>query len=227
MEERSIREIIREERKKLSGMTWGQRLGYIWDYYKPLMVAVLVIIVIISIGVTIYQNMQINYIVQVYMTNCNSLEMDVDQIAADFGEYIGGLEKHDQVTVDTSVLLDSESLSEAAMAGQMKMMALSAAGDIDVVLFDEANFERYCESGALEDLESLLDQEQLAAWSDLLVPGTNSETGEEGVYALQLQNAPLLVEQNAYGGGPVYGAVMVSSVRKDMGVAFLQFLLEE
>lgn len=226
MEERSIREIIREELKKMSGMTWGQRLGYIWDYYKPLMVAILVIIACISIGVTIYQNKQINHIVQVYMTNCNNLEMDSDQIAADFGEYIGGLEKHDEVNVDTSLFLDQEDMSEAAMAGQMKMMALSAAGDMDLVLFDEENYERYCEGGALENLEELLTEEELAQWSDLLVPGTDKESGTKGMYALQLQDAPVLVKQNAYMGGPVYGAVMVTSQRKDMAVTFLRFLLE-
>ena len=60
MDERSIREIIREELKKLKGMTWGQRLGYIWDYYKPLMAAILAVILVISIGVSIYRNMQLH-----------------------------------------------------------------------------------------------------------------------------------------------------------------------
>ena len=97
MDERSIREVIREELKKLKGMTWGQRLGYIWDYYKPLMAAILAVILVISIGVSIYRNMQINHLLNVYFVNCNSTELDAQAITDDFAEYIGGIGAKDEI----------------------------------------------------------------------------------------------------------------------------------
>ena len=44
MDDKNPKAVIREELKKLSALSWGERVGYIWDYYKPLMAAILVII---------------------------------------------------------------------------------------------------------------------------------------------------------------------------------------
>ena len=134
MDERSIREIIREELKKLKGMTWGQRLGYIWDYYKPLMAAILAVILVISIGVSIYRNMQINHLLNVYFVNCNSTELDAQAITDDFAEYIGGIGAKDEILLDTSTILDAEDTSQYSMASQMKFTAVVAAGDVDVAM---------------------------------------------------------------------------------------------
>ena len=168
MDERSIREIIREELKKLKGMTWGQRLGYIWDYYKPLMAAILAVILVISIGVSIYRNMQINHLLNVYFVNCNSTELDAQAITDDFAEYIGGIGAKDEILLDTSTILDAEDTSQYSMASQMKFTAVVAAGDVDVAIFDSEQYEKYRDGYGLEDLSKVLSEEQLSKWEDAI-----------------------------------------------------------
>ena len=226
MDERSIREIIREELKKLKGMTWGQRLGYIWDYYKPLMAAILAVILVISIGVSIYRNMQINHLLNVYFVNCNSTEMDAQAITDDFAEYIGGIGAKDEILIDTSTVLDAEDTSQYSMASQMKFTAVAAAGDIDVAVFDTEQYEKYRDGYGLEDLSKILSEEQLSKWKDSLVYGTDEETGKEIPVALDVQKASLMEQSKAYNGEKVYAVVMANSSHTDMSAKFLEYLMQ-
>lgn len=227
MDERSIREIIREELQKLKGMTWGQRIGYIWDYYKPLMVAILAVILVISIGVSIYRNMQINHLLNVYFVNCNSAEVDAQEITDDFAAYLGGIGAKDEILIDTSTVLDAEDTSQYSMASQMKFTAVVAAGDVDVAIFDAEQYEKYRDGYGLEDLSKVLSEEQLSKWQDSIVYGKDEETGKEIPVALKVQDAPLITKYNAYNGEEAYAAVLVNSEHTDMSAEFLDYLMED
>ncbi|MDO4298678.1 MAG: hypothetical protein Q4C59_09445 [Lachnospiraceae bacterium] len=226
MDERSVKEIIREEWKKLSGLTWGQRLGYIWDYYKPLMVVMLVIAAAISIGVTIYHNLQINHVFQTYWVNSNSFEFNSDEVAAEFAEYIGGIGKNDEITVDASVQYSLTENTQYSMAAQMKLTALMATGDMDVLLLDGEIYEHFMEVGAaFQELSELYPEEQLKIWEPYLVKGENTESGGEGVYALLVTDAPVLKRLNAYPEGEVYAVVMTGTKHPEECAQFLNYLL--
>lgn len=252
MDERSIREKIREEWKKLSKLSWGERLVYIWDYYKPLMAAVAGVILAISIGVSIYHNLQINTLLNAYFINCNALDADGDAIAADFAAYLGGIGDKDEIHVDTMTTLDDEDMSNYGTANQMKMTAYIAAGDVDVLLLNQSAYDKYDGSGAFADLSALLTNEQLAQWSDLLVYGevekqtesmTDAESqtdeaaelnagentwqgGNEVPVALKMQEAPGVKKFNAYYDEPVYAVILGNSKHTDMAVDFLAYLLD-
>ncbi len=224
MDGRSVKEIIREELKKLKELTWGQRFGYIWDYYKPLMVAVLVIAALVSIGVTIYKNKQIDHLLNVYMVNCDPVSTDGEALAQSFGEYLGGLDKNQEVTFDTSISLDDDT-SEYGMAGQMKLVTLSAAGEIDILLLDPESYLTYSDADYFADLTTLLSEELLAAWSDLLI-GADGEPADGGAaYAVDLTDSPVLVQTGAYGDGTVYGCVLGRQEYSELCDDLFEFLL--
>lgn len=221
-DEKTLKEIIREELKKLSKLTWGQRFGYIWDYYKPLMAGIIGIIMLISLGVTIYHNMQLNNLIQVYMIDCNSPGINNEEISAEFGEYIGGIGANDVITIDTSIMLDDVA-SEYGMTGTVKMMALTAAGDIDIALMNEQTFDQYEKQDFFVDLHEILTPEQLEKWSDRLVTGKATGT----VCALELTDAPLLERYNAFWGQKVYGGVVASGENMTYCSDFFEYLMTE
>lgn len=168
MEEKSLKRIVREELSKLSELSWKERIGYVWDYYKPLMVAVLAVIVLVHLGITIYHNKQIENLLSVYMVNCNSFSVDSELIAEDIAERMGGLEEKQEITVDTSISI-SDSVSQSALAYQMKLATLIAAGEIDILLLDADTFETYAAQDTFLDLTEVLTGEELEKWEDLLV----------------------------------------------------------
>lgn len=224
-ENKTWREIIREELKKLSQLTWGQRLGYIWDYYKPLMAAVIAVIFIISIGVTIYHNLQLTTVLQAYLVNCNALSIDVDEMTEDFSEYLGGLDKKEVLLIDTGITLDDD--DRAGYAQQMKFTTLSANGDMDVILFPPELFEKYQKEGMFLDLTTILSEEQQNALADYFVYGEDQTDGEDKVFGLNVQQSPVLGRYDAYCGDPVYAVVMGNAKHTDACDDFLSYLMEQ
>ena len=227
MDDRTLKEIIREELKKLSKLSWGQRVGYVWDYYKPLLAAILGIIMVISIGVTIYRNLQLNQLLQVYFVNCNALEVDGEQIAAEFGEYIGGIGDHDVISIDTSIYVSENDNSQYGVANQMKLVTMAAAKAMDLMLVDEEEYLKLAEQGYFADLSDYLSEDQLEEWSDLLVEGPETEDGTIPISALDLTEAPLITEKNVYAGNKVYGAVMANAVHTDLCDDFFSYLFQK
>lgn len=226
MDERSIKEIIREELGKLSKLTWGQRLVYVWDYYKPLMAALLVIIGLISVGVTIYRNMQLNYLMNAFFINCHSYQFDSDELANEFAELIGGIGEKDVISIDPTMTFLGDN-SQYEMANQMKLMAMSAASEIDFVVLDEAKYQELEVQGFFKNLNEVLTADQLEQWSDLLVEGTKKEDGIIPISAIDLTDAALLTEIKAYSDVKVYGAIATTSVRTELCDEFFSYLLGE
>ena len=226
MDERSLKEVIREEWKKLSGLKWGQRLGYIWDYYKPLMLGILGIIAVISLGISLYRNAQIDTIFQGYFINCGTLPELTEQMSQEFGDYVGGLERNQEVFL-TTMSYDPEDTSQYGVANQMKLTTLMAAGDVDMFLMDEETYEELQNLGAFKELSELLTSEQQEKWKEYLHYDEDSESGEEGIYALELQASPVMEEYQLYGGGPVYGALMVSGTHDELSMQFFEYLMKE
>lgn len=199
MDEKKPKEIIREELKKLSELSWGQRLGYIWDYYKPLMAAILVVIFLVCMGVTMYRNSQIEHLLNVYLINSNYLEIDTDAMTSEFADRIGGLKAKQEILIDPTLQLSAESQSQYDVANQVKSAALLSIGDMDVVLMDEEVFENYQKQGYLMNLEEILTEEQIETWKELQVyreVPSEEETdlpaeldfGTEADRAVQLEN---------------------------------------
>ena len=223
--EKSLKETIKDELKKLSSLTWGQRLGYIWDYYKPLMAAAVVLIIVISIVVTVVHNVRLNRIFNAYLVNCNSYETDPDLISGEFAEYIGGIGSNDQITVDTTLSFNPDEVSEYSMAGQMKMTALLAAGEIDLMILDENAYRSYPDPDVFQELSSVYGGEQLAAWKDYLVEGPDSGENAETWFAVDVRDSPVLARGNSYGGQAAYAVVVPGTEHLELCAAFINYLL--
>lgn len=222
MEDGTWRDSVKKELKKLSKMTWKERIGYVWDYYKAQMALLIGLILLIHIGVTIFQNMQIEEVLQAYLVNCNAMEVDAKEMSAEFADYVGGLDKHQVATVNTTLIEEGKDApqSQSSMAEQMKLTTLIGAQAIDVVVLDELAYETYLEDGFLMDLSGLLTPEQKEQWQERL------EEDVGGVcYAVEVTDSPVLASQNAYFGGKIYAAVMANSVNTDMSIAFVDYLL--
>ncbi len=226
MDDKSLKDTIREEWKKLSGLTWGKRLGYIWDYYKPLMLGFLGILMVISVAAAMIRNARTETVFQGCLINSAGILSDIpEQMSQEFGDYLGGLEKNQEILI-TTMGYDPEDVSQYGVANQMKLTTMMAAGDLDVFLMDEETYGELQNLGAFRDLQELLTQEQLEAWEDLLHYDKDAETGEEGIFALRLDGAPVIEKYQLY-SGPVYAAVMTGSGRPETGIQFFQYLMSE
>ncbi|MCD7764244.1 MAG: hypothetical protein LUI14_13885 [Lachnospiraceae bacterium] len=220
-----IKDKIREETGKLKLLSWKDRLIYVWDYYKPQMAAIIAVIFVIYLGITIYHNLQIDNVFSVYMVNCNSYYVDSETLLADYTDYIGGIGEKEEMTFDTSIILDEED-SNYGYAYQMKFTAVLTAQMVDVILADTDTFEEYAGYGYFVDLREVLTDEQLEEWSDLLVYMDNTEEGVNAPYAIDLTGTAVVEEYDLY-EGTVYGGVVINGENIDMAPTFLDWMFED
>ncbi|MCD8012968.1 MAG: hypothetical protein LUG99_07315 [Lachnospiraceae bacterium] len=226
MDDRKLKDRMREELRKLKALSWKARIAYVWDYYKLQMVILVVIILAVNLAFTIYHNLQIDTLLYVCMVNCNTYYVDSEALTADYTEYLGGIGDKEEISIDTSILLDEEDYS-TSYANQMKFTAVISAQMADVILMDAENFEEYAGWSYFMDLRDIFSEEQLEQWSDLLVYMENEE-GESAPYAIDLANAPKLLEYSVYpDDGTVYGGVVVNGVNIDATAEFFDWLFSE
>lgn len=243
MTDKTPKHIIREELHKLSGLSWRQRLGYIWDYYKPLMAALLAVIFLVCMGVEIYHNKQIERLLNVHLINSGDPLADSSSMAADFAEYIGGIEDKQEISMDATMTLGDE-LDQTSTANQTKFMVLAGANELELLLMDEETFERYAAQGFFADLEELLSAEELEEWSARLIYREKAEEAElsdeteteqkmqhdsatEIAAAIDLTDSEVLQEYGVYTEGKVYGGVFARAEYKELYGQFFEFLLRE
>lgn len=220
-----IRDKIREESGKLKLLSWKGRVAYVWDYYKPLMVAIIAIICVVNLGFTIVHNLQIDTVLSVYMVNCNSYYVDSDEMVAEYTEYIGGIGEKEEITFDTSTILDDDDAS-TSYAYQMKFIAVISAKLADVILMDAETFEEYAGEGYYSDLREVLTDEELEKWSDRIV-WLEDEEGESIPCALDLTDAAKIEEYEVYFSTTYGGVVVNSEADVEMVRSFLEWVLGE
>ena len=120
------------ERKKLKQMTAGQKLEYIWAYYKPHMaVALGIILLIVFIGQMIYRS---QFDTVFYAAIINGTAGDGEALAEDFKNYTGDTDKYHEYTIDNSMYLMKDQEDYQMV---MKLSTIIGAQQVDVLIAPE------------------------------------------------------------------------------------------
>ena len=126
------------ERKKLKQMTAGQKLEYIWAYYKPHMaVALGIILLIVFIGQMIYRS---QFDTVFYAAIINGTAGDGETLAEDFKNYTGDTDKYHEYTIDNSMYLMKDQEDYQMV---MKLSTIIGAQQVDVLIAPEYKFQEY------------------------------------------------------------------------------------
>lgn len=157
----NLKKAAAEERKKLSAMTFGEKLDYLWTYYKIwLAVGAVVIFFVYLVGNMVYKS-TFNTAFGVAVVNDTS-SYGNDRMAgwADELHDVFGLGKKDVVDVEYNITIDFNMQDEMSYASMAKMSALVASKTIDVMLTDYSAAENYEKNLAFKDLREVLPEAQ-------------------------------------------------------------------
>lgn len=150
---------IKEQTLKAKDMTWKQRLQYFWGYYKFHTIAVVAIITIVT---WIIHDMVTQKEEAFYALMLNAGGYNMSRTAGDeFGEYAGIDMKEYDVVLDTSVNYNPENYSQDSYYNAMKVSALLAAGDLDVMTCADSLFYTYALNESFAPLEDVLTEEEI------------------------------------------------------------------
>ena len=158
---------IKNEKKKLSRMTFGQKAEYIFEYYKfPIIVTVVVIILVVSILKTLINNKPLGFYAMFLNGSGQEMSIGADELEKRFAEYAeidGGKEK---VVIDTTASFNPNVNSQYTMAQNAKITALFASHDLDAMVIDPGVFTYYALSGAFSDLREVLSEEEFRRYEE-------------------------------------------------------------
>lgn len=162
----SFRDELQKEKKKLSRLSFGGKLQYIFDYYKFWILGVVVLIGLVwSVGSTILHNKPTGFYAMLLNAGGTDLSGQADEAAgAAFAEAAGLDDEKQKIIVDTSATFNPNDQSQFSMAQNAKIAALYQSHDIDAMVADPGVFTYYALNGSFVDLRDVLDDETLAAY---------------------------------------------------------------
>lgn len=185
----SLRDDLKKEKKKLSRLSFGEKLQYIFDYYKFWILGVVVLVGLVwSVGSTILHNKPTGFYAMLLNAGGQDLSGQADEAAgAAFAEAAGLDDTKQKILVDTSATFNPNDQSQFSMAQNAKIAALYQSHEIDVMVADPGVFTYYALNGSFVDLRDVLDDETLAGYE-----------ASEQVYYID-QHVQELLDQTDYG----------------------------
>ncbi len=162
----SFRDDLQKEKKKLSRLSFGGKVQYIFDYYKFWILGVVVLVGLVwSVGSTILHNKPTGFYAMLLNAGGTDLSGQADEAAgAAFAEAAGLDDEKQKIIVDTSATFNPNDQSQFSMAQNAKIAALYQSHDIDAMVADPGVFTYYALNGSFVDLRDVLDDETLAAY---------------------------------------------------------------
>lgn len=167
-EREAVKKTFKGEKKKLSKMTFSEKIKYIWSYYKTPIIGGLVGILLVGYIISFVSTRKTTMLMGVAV---NDTGLKVQEFTQELGEYLGLGEKQ-QVDFQEAVFLSSTATSNTLshnMSGTSQILSLVAARELDFVLCDEDGFS-YMEMNELcRDVSGYLTEAAREAFSECLV----------------------------------------------------------
>ena len=207
----------------MKNLTFREKIGYIWDYYRFHIIA---IILVLSFAFSMIKHF-VTYrdpLLNVIMVNSNMAE---DSSAIGFNEFF---EKYDYKVYEGAVDVFDDLYIQDGMPSYTDtqynevLYTLIAAGDQDLFFGTGEIFMKYAHAGALQDLSEILPQETLAKYEEQLI--YTDENGEADSYpcAISLVENDW-IKKHGYYNETCYFGIFVKSAHADTATDFAEFLL--
>lgn len=161
-----ICKILKDLKNTLSPMTWKERIGYLWEYYKHVFfltaIAIILVVSLISIAVApdpcfegVCANIQLSEEGTAHMT---SQWLDV----------MGGNPKKDVANLSFFLFQDVGASQLPGYTLSMRIVPMVYAQALDYMLLDQQALDYYLTQSVFQDLHISLTDEQISQMEDCL-----------------------------------------------------------
>ncbi len=163
----AIQDEIREQRGKLKGKGIKAHLAWFWEYEK---IPTIVVLVVAAIGISLIYHYATYkpYAFGTMFLNASLQDGQQETLEAEFLDYAGLDSSKEDVFADLmeSLTPGDNSSSQYDIYAVQKIMAETAAQQIDTAVMDAWYFRQYAYNGEFLDLTTVLDEETLARYQD-------------------------------------------------------------
>ena len=180
MRDFNIKEQWQELKDALRPMPWNKKLEHLWEYYKWVLVVLLVVGFVIFVIITGYSNARIEGLYYGEIVNLSFDTQGVEYLSTDFFEYLGGIKGDQKVSLHMSnLVVGSDSTYDNYYAPLMRTSSEITNFTLDYLLVDSAGLTTYFDEEVFLDLRELFTQEELEQMGEAVVYVLYEETGEK------------------------------------------------
>ena len=241
-----ISEYIKNEREKMKGKSFRERLSYFWYYYKWLVIALAVVALVLAKAISTEINRKDVVLNGILVDGVATLETPA--VLQEFYDTNGIDPEKEEIYLNTGLSLDSGIPSVVSTTYQ-RIHAGIGAKDTDFLMGYEYVIQRFANdpSNMFCDLRTILSRERLAELEEALyyidgnvieqirenpdaaVPLPDPKKPEEMAdpipVAVDLSSCKEFVSAYYQSEKAVYFAVVVNAPRKELTAQFMEFLL--
>ena len=163
----SVNGEIREQLQKLKDMSFTEKLGYLWHYYK-IHAIITVLLTIFAASFIYHLATRKDYAFYAVLLNAETPYIDYMAYSDAFAQYAGFDTNKYMAFFDTSSKISESYYNQDSAANTDKMSAMIYTGTIDVIVADTYAFEYYAQSNSFVNLEDVLPKDILDKYRDSL-----------------------------------------------------------
>lgn len=185
-----------ELKDTLRPMPWKKKLEHLWEYYKWVLVVLVVVAAILYIAIVGYSNARVEGLLYGEIVNLNFDMEGVEYLSTDFLKHLDGVEGDQKVSVYMSnLIVGDDSTYENYYVPLMRTSSEITSGTLDYLVADSAALTCYFHEEILMDLRELFTEEELAQIGDNLVYVLYEETGEKIPMAINVTDSAFVTNR--------------------------------
>ncbi|MBQ8768735.1 MAG: hypothetical protein IJZ15_03685 [Oscillospiraceae bacterium] len=214
----------RRLKNDMKDMTFKEKLGHLWEYYKWIAItAVVLIIATVSVVNSVIENSK-ELAYGGMVVNLTVTDEGNTYLKEGWFEALEGDPKEQKIELDTMYLpnMDQPTFSETSRANVTKITAMITAGHVDYVLADAYAVHYLCSGGSFSALDEVLPEELLAQFEGKLV--TYEDDEKTYLVAIDISELPF-VKKHIMSPDKVYIAFPGNTGRTERNAAFVQYLM--
>lgn len=196
-----------QELKKIKSLSKGDRIEYLWMYYKIWLLVALLAAGGACLGFQMYRGMHENVIVNVAIVGGGGI--NTGEMEEGFKEYAGIKRKNDVVRIWSNISEESKSMSS-----RTALTTLIGADAVDVIICPEDVFQEYNAQGGFVSMEEILAE---SLEIDALQGEQNTVVIEDSEFLKNIGGIPY---KKAYVG------MLINAQHQEGAALFIKYLLK-
>ena len=224
-----LKKDIKSELEKIKQMSGKDRIWYIYEYYKFHIVAVILAFTLLwVVGSSLYRQTFTTRLTFAIVNDRSGGESSMDEFENSLKEALG-FGKKDLIEINSGLFIntDEPQASQYAYASMAKIAALSAGGNLDIIIADPQTIQHYGSQNAFLNLEDFLPEDlKDRAETEGLFFYTDNGSGQSIAAAISLDSTDFSELTGAVIHSP-YLAVVASSQHTEDTLRAIHWLFDQ
>lgn len=142
----SIKDEVKEQRKKFLTLTFTGKLQYIWEYYRIPIAAVIAVVLVVLSFINAYRRNDYETLCDIAVCDgkITGYDTDDDLLTTGFTNYLGIDGKKQRVHIDYSYTLEEKLFDQDPQISNEKIYVLSQTNNLDGYMSEYEKIDHFC-----------------------------------------------------------------------------------